>query len=171
MYDLPDFIVGVILTAAVYCVFPLIYAQLRCKRVTAKSYRTICYCVNFAVTVLIAMFSFTPDPGNNSSAGVLWSYIFWTGILTRPGVKILRSRGVLEDSIAEPQGDEAIAEPQWDEAIAEPQEGEASAENDTKRAEAAESTRRTLRFCTRCGFELAENSRFCSRCGTSVDDM
>ena len=158
---MPDFIVGVILTAAVYCVFPLIYAQLRCKRVTAKSYRTICYCVNFAVTVLIMIFSLAVSSGSIGGASI-WPYIIWTGIFTKPGVKILRSRGVLEGEIAEPQGDEASAKPQ---------EGEPVGENDMERAEAAESTRRTLRFCTRCGFELAENSWFCSRCGASVDDM
>ena len=152
MYDLPDFIVGVILTAAVYCVFPLIYAQLRCKRVTAKSYRTICYCVNFAVTVLIMIFSLAVSSGSIGGASI-WPYIIWTGIFTKPGVKILRSRGVLEGEIAEPQ------------------EGEAPAENDALCAEAAQNARQTLRFCTRCGFELAENSWFCSRCGASVDDM
>ena len=153
MYALPELIIAIILSAAIYGAFPLIYARLRCKRVTARSYRIVCYCVNFAVTFIIAMFSSTSDIGNNNSAGVVWSYIFWTGIFTRPGVKILRSRGVLEGEIAGPQ------------------ENEAPAENDAERAEAAQGARQTLRFCTRCGFELAENSRFCSRCGASVDDM
>ena len=165
MYDSPvilSIILSAIISAMIYGAFPLIYAQLRCKRVTAKRYRIVCYCVNFAVTFIIAMFSSTSDIGNNNSAGVVWSYIFWTGIFTRPGVKILRSHGVLEDSPDEQQEDEAPAETQ---------EGESVGENDAERAETAQGARQTLRFCTRCGFELAENSRFCSRCGASVDDM
>ena len=149
---IPSLIISAIITAGVYSAFPLIYAWLRRRRVTKKGYRIVCYCVNFAVTLLLSMVNILVSNEQDGTAGV-WAYVFWTGIFTVPGAKILRRRGALEGSVATPDESDSEYEPAAYERYA------------------GEGRRRTLRFCTRCGFKLEENSRFCSRCGTSRDDM
>ncbi len=82
---IPVLLVSLLITLAVYCAFPLIFACIRKKPITSRKYRVICFCFNFLPCV--AFFSM-----GSSSA---WPYILWTSIFSSVGVGMLERNNVL----------------------------------------------------------------------------
>ncbi len=84
---IPVILVMLIITAAAYAVFPLIFAFARKKVVTKTKYNIFCYGIN-----LLVMFLFVVVNGKSSGG----PYFLWTCVFSIVGTNILRRRCVLE---------------------------------------------------------------------------
>lgn len=85
---IPVLAISLLITIAVYCAFPLLYAKLRRKPITARKYRVHCFLVNFLVMLVFKLVT----AGSSASP-----YFLWTTVFTYSGVKGLRNRGMILD--------------------------------------------------------------------------
>lgn len=86
MPTVPTLIVSIAITAFVYSLFPLLYANLRKKPITARKYRVFCFLFNFLIMVFFIAL-------NGSSSGS--PYFLWTWVFSSLGKMILEERYVL----------------------------------------------------------------------------
>lgn len=85
-----SFLVAVLVTAAIYAVFPLLFALLRTSEIKRKKYMTWCICVTAAVALGFGIISSLSGNGISFAAALLWGTIFYN-----VGKSILKKRGLL----------------------------------------------------------------------------
>lgn len=79
-------LVNVLISAALYAAFPLLFASLRKEPITKKKYNWICFGVNLIPEMIALVIA------GKSSGG---PYLLWTTVFAGVGVKNLASRGLL----------------------------------------------------------------------------
>ena len=79
-------LVNVLISAAMYAAFPLLFASLRKEPITKKKYNWICFGVNLIPEMIALVIA------GKSSGG---PYLLWTTVFAGVGVKNLASRGLL----------------------------------------------------------------------------
>lgn len=85
---IPFLLISILITAAFYSAFPLLFAVLRKKIITSRRYRFFCYLLNFLVLLFFIAL-------NGSSSGA--PYILWTSVFSHFGLKALDHRGLIVD--------------------------------------------------------------------------
>ncbi len=150
---IPVILVSLVITLVLYSAFPLLFARLRKKTITKRKYNLLCFGINFLVMIVFAVIN-----GGASSGG---SYLLWTGIFSASGLKVLKSRCVLDDSqfINTSTSTEKTA-------AIEPLEASVHAEKHHGLQPAP--TPPPITFCRKCGNRLIEGSHFCGFCGTAI---
>lgn len=174
----PVLLLSLAITAVAYAVAPLVIAITRKKVISIKSYRWLCFGINFAVFFLFG----TQTDGVHSGG----PYLLWTGIFSSWGLSILRSKCLLEDF--KPVKRSAVTDTNCDVVPANSWRcscgrhnanyvsscccglSKRDAQNDqTKNAlSTAVNDSNQFRFCSNCGNKLIINSVFCSKCGTRI---
>lgn len=162
---IPVLLISLAFTLLGYCAFPVIFAKTRDIPITKKKYRWLCYGVNLAVMVLFALF----NGGQFHGA----PYIFWTWIFSRYGIKVLGTRGVMQDSEYLEDDPNRVTEclscgyrnPDFFDAC--PECGELRKRYVYLNQEAPVEEPKIC-FCRKCGHKLIDDSRFCNKCGTEV---
>ncbi len=71
---IPVLLVSLLITLAVYCAFPLIFACIRKKPITSRKYRVICFCFNFLPCV--AFFLWATAQRGRIFCGLLF-FLLW----------------------------------------------------------------------------------------------
>ena len=147
---IPVILASLIITLLAYGTFPLIFAKSRKKTITKRKYNWLCFGINFVIMMLIATLN------GEASSGA--PYLLWTGTFTASGIRILKSRGILDgfqkvdcsniSSGQEPSSCQSTSICAEDSLILDKNP--------------------PVRFCRKCGFELLVNSDYCSRCGTTI---
>ena len=87
--------ISIILTAVLYCLYPLISAKNQIDVTTAKDYRKRCFCINAIILVIFVIINLAMQ--ENAISSVV-PYGLWTTIFAGIGVKQLKSRGLIEDN-------------------------------------------------------------------------
>lgn len=142
----PAIILSLIVTLLAYGAFPLIFAYARGEKITKKKYSVLCYGINICVMVVFIVIE-----GKVLSGG---AYALWTTVFSFWGVKILRNRGLLEES--QPVTSETEAFPK------------ASKKQDTVTPSSVEQ-KITINFCRKCGNRLISGGAFCNKCGSKIN--
>lgn len=92
------YLIDLVFTALLYCLFPLLFAAARHSPISKKKYFIICYIVNFVIMIGIVIFAVyaevTPRGG--------FPYLLWTIIFTNLGLSILKKHAVL-DNLSTPE--------------------------------------------------------------------
>lgn len=83
-------LISLIITVLAYGAFPVIFAKTRKAPITSKKYKWLCYGINFAVMVSFIVLNGEPSNG--------LPYLFWTWIFSKYGEKTLGLKGVMQDS-------------------------------------------------------------------------
>lgn len=150
----PVLVISLLITIAVYCAFPLLYAKLRRKPITALKYRVHCFLVNFLIMLVFKLITV----GSSTSPYFLWSTVF-----TYSGVKNLKSRGVLLDpKMKECAGKYAQNTEQESDTIINtvPSPDSLPSEITPAKPKKAKS-----RFCKLCGNSIDPATKKCTGCG------
>ena len=180
-----EILVSLLFTLIEYSLFPIIWAFVRCKAISAKKYRWICFGVNLAVNLVMHLLVLSSPSGFYSGAFLLWTVVF-----TAIGVKILKNRNMIESQHADQKdggsGNAGIAssevlfeEPPHDEALPAGEQNEMipsvierTAENATCNTEKERiKSAPVAKFCRKCGYPLGEGAMYCRSCGTKVETI
>lgn len=152
MPTVPALIVSLAITAFAYALFPLLYANLRKRPITARKYRVFCFLFNFWVMVLFIALN-----GGSSSGS---PFFLWTWVFSSLGKKILDERYVLliPNAPAPVQSDDAPVDAalEYTEKFQQPT---ASIPVPVK----AKKTK--SRFCKHCGSPIDPATKKCTGCG------
>lgn len=83
-------VLSIAIAALKYCLFPLIFANVRKYPITRKTYTLLCWGVNAVLWVFYLIIAyFTQSTAN------VFAYMFWTAIFCSKGKSILEKRGLL----------------------------------------------------------------------------
>jgi len=82
-------LISFVVTIFVYGAFPLIFAKTTKKPITKKKYKRLCYGLNIIGLVFFVVLNGAVSGG---------PYLLWTWIFSNCGLKMLNSRGLLEDN-------------------------------------------------------------------------
>lgn len=151
---IPVLVISLLITVAVYCAFPLLYARLCRKPITARKYRVHCFFVNFLIMLVFKLIT----AGSSTSP-----YFLWTTVFTYSGVKNLKSRGILLDPKTK----------EYDGKYAQNTEQESSTIINTVpysdrlplEVTPAKSKKVKPRFCKHCGHPIDPATKKCTGCG------
>lgn len=150
---IPFLLISLVLTLIGYGTFPLLLANIQKKSITAKKYRTICFCFNFLV--LLGFFVL-----GDTSPALPW--ILWSSVFSSFGVKILIQRGVLTDSVHSNRSRLTTSE-------ANPAidfiNGTSSIASESSSTYNNIQNVSPQRYCKLCGGAIARSSRTCQKCG------
>lgn len=153
---IPVILLSLVVTLVAYGAFPLILARVRKKVITKKKYNWLCYGINFLVMILFFTV-INGEPGNAAP------YLLWTWVFSASGLRILKSRGVLEGFQTVDYTKTSIYQ------AGQVMDSDIVLDSDVKtETSQVPEGNPPIRFCRKCGFELIECSEFCSRCGTAI---
>lgn len=150
---IPVLAISLLITVAVYCAFPLLYAKLRKKPITAIKYRVHCFLGNFLIMLLFKLIS----AGSSASP-----YFLWTTVFTYYGVKKLRDRGMILDlqkSGYSGKYDQNTVTTAVDIS------SQSTSEISTPVAITSKSKKSKNRFCKHCGSPIDPDTKKCTGCG------
>lgn len=85
----PVILISLIITIAVYCAFPLIFAKARKAEITKKKYKLLCYGINILLCLTFAFI--------NGGATSFLPYLIWTCVFSNVGIKIMKRKGIIAD--------------------------------------------------------------------------
>lgn len=184
-------LLALLLTVAAYGAVPMLMANCRTEEINVKTYRWVCYGVNFIIALLIQFVKFL---GSGSVSSFAFSpYLVWTSVFVPTGIGVLRRRGLLimnTEADSAPAGS-ATAVPEQpsipvalnssesevvSNSASVPQtasdsvilpETSDSAEAPSKSAAALDKEPAT-KFCRYCGKQIPVVSKFCRYCGKSL---
>lgn len=143
----PFLLISILITAVSYAVFPLFFARIRKKGITARKYRGLCYIFNFLVMVFFIAL-------NGSSSGA--PYVLWTSVFCHFGLKTLKRKNLIaaiNDPISNPPSETVVeytGKFQQTAVVASAPVGSKKAKN---------------RFCKHCGSPIDPASKKCTGCG------
>ena len=89
-------ILGLLVTAALYAVFPLVYAFLQDESITKTRFTVYCFLLN--ISILLGFFIFAGVMRRDRPSIV--PYVLWTSIFAGIGTSILRGKNLIEDPAA-----------------------------------------------------------------------
>jgi len=89
-------ILGLVVTVALYAVFPLVFAFLQVESITKTRFTVYCFLLN--ISILLGFFIFAGVMQQDRPSVV--PYVLWTSIFAGVGVSILRGKNLIEDPAA-----------------------------------------------------------------------
>lgn len=178
---------SLLITIAAYCAFPLLFAKLHFNPIKRKSYRWLCYGINFAIALIFCALESSSSTAGAFSFG---PYLLWTFVFSKIGTNMLRGKGLLmEPGQPDPQPaadspddmtetdsrsrsmpaeeDDTPCELQNEEVLREvpedPDPGDSEIESVVSDASAI-----PMKFCRFCGKRIPIDSKFCRYCGKEI---
>lgn len=97
----PILLLSLAVTVIAYALIPLVLALTRVKPITKKKYRRLCYGVNAAVCLIFMVIQI-----ENGGAANVAPYLLWTSLFSALGIKILNSKGGIDEENLESDVDE-----------------------------------------------------------------
>lgn len=145
-YDLLAAILGLIITGALYGIFPVFFIFLRKSGITVKKLKIIFIVEGIGVHILSTLLAGAPE-----TAGRIAPILIWTSLYIAIAKKALRKKGLLIEGNCTVQKEH---DAQTDASSA--SSGECSKEEMVPTAPVS---------CISCGAELTQGDAFCNRCG------
>lgn len=152
---IPVLVLSLLITVAVYCAFPLLYAKIRRKPITASKYRVHCFLVNFLIMLVFKLVT----AGSSASP-----YFLWTTVFTYSGVKNLRSRGMILDQKSAEYAGKYTQNVESDASIVDISAQPVS-EISAPAVAPAKPKKTKSRFCKLCGNPIDPATKKCTGCG------
>ena len=163
---IPILFLSLIITVAAYGAFPIFFAKVRKTNITKRKYRAFCYGINAAVLFLFVIIN-----GNASNGG---AYLLWTWIFSRWGIKILDANGNFTEIVHTTCTSNAMDNNDvHNVAINKNPPTETSEQlindplvkNYVREAQTNIPTKTKIRFCSKCGLLIDNDTKKCTGCG------
>ena len=84
-----SFVLYLLISPVAYGLFPLVLAGLQGRRISRRRYRAFCFGVNLLVLALMAALT--------RQAAVSLAYLLWTLVFSGVGIRLLQSRGLVDE--------------------------------------------------------------------------
>ena len=142
---MPIIIFSLLITLVCYGAFPLIFSCTRSKSITKKRYYVLCYGVNMFVMIFFIII----NQGLSSGS----PYVLWTSIFSWMGIKILRNKELLADSLS---SNNRV------------KDGSKTSREKNLLSLSYIEKKPTISFCRKCGNKVSPDSVFCNKCGSKI---
>lgn len=150
---IPYLILSFLITAGSYAIFPLLFARIRKKNITARKFRFFCFLFNFMIMAFFIAL-------NGSSSGA--PYLIWTSVFCHYGLKTLKKRNIIVISNTMVQNNDSDMSMQCTNKKNNSFDSEFSPTKQIKSKK---------RFCVICGNPIDQETKRCSSCGKRYSCM